>query len=134
MGAEFEIKKQILIDLLKSDNDLFVMPKDDKLEEFYAGAEDTEWGDYIYDQLDEFRSSGENIDIPTGQCSSHYECSQVARQLDNGQSVSWTYWYGGGKHGEPEAIDWMDEAYFVECKQETKVVNIYSKIEVRKAA
>lgn len=55
--------------------------------------------------------------------SRHYESKSVATQV-NGQWVGWTYWYGGGKHGEPEAIDWMDQAYFLDCVEEQKTVTI----------
>ena len=30
--------------------------------------------------------------------------------------------HGGGKHGEPEAIDWMDEAYDLDVTEEEKLV------------
>jgi hypothetical protein len=54
--------------------------------------------------------------------SRHYESKSVAAMAADGSWVGWTYWYGGGKHGEPEAIDWMDEAYDLECKEEEKMV------------
>jgi len=43
--------------------------------------------------------------------------------------VGWTYWYGGGKHGEPESVEWMEDAYFVGVKEETRVVLVFSKVE-----
>lgn len=33
-----------------------------------------------------------------------------------------TYWHGGGNFGEPEAIDWMSEAYELSCKEVEKVI------------
>lgn len=33
-------------------------------------------------------------------------------------------WYGGGKHGEPGAMPWMEEAYDVSCAEEEKVVTV----------
>src|SRR5512143_1962441 len=54
--------------------------------------------------------------------SRHYESKAVAMKMPDGSWVGWTYWYGGGKHGEPEAIDWMEEAYDVECHEEEKLV------------
>lgn len=32
----------------------------------------------------------------------------------------------GGKHGEPEAIDWIEHAYDVECKEEEKLVVVHT--------
>lgn len=56
--------------------------------------------------------------------SRHYESKSVAMKFPDGSWVGWTYWYGGGKHGEPEAIDWMDDAYDVDCAEEEKVVTV----------
>lgn len=47
----------------------------------------------------------------------HYEAKSVAEELPDGSYVGWTYWYGGGKHSEPSAIDWMSEAYDLECEK-----------------
>ncbi len=56
------------------------------------------------------------------QWSRHYESKSVAAKMPDGSWVGWTYWYGGGKHGEPESIDWMEEAYDLDCTEEEKVV------------
>jgi len=75
----------------------------------------------IFDAINEVRSSG----IETGlkcEWSRHYESEAVATQYFDKSWIGWTYWYGGGKHGEPEAIDWMDEAYDVTCAEEEKMV------------
>ncbi len=74
-----------------------------------------------WDGTNEVRSAG----IETGlNCASsrHYESHAVAMKMPDGSWVGWTYWHGGGKHGEPEAIDWMDEAYDVDCHEEEKMV------------
>lgn len=71
-------------------------------------------------------------EVREGQCetgiecewSRHYESKSVASKAPNGKWVGWTYWYGGGKHGEPEAIDWMEDAYFLECVEEQKVLTV----------
>lgn len=120
--AEQEILNQIYLDL-KSCNSEFpyeegVELTDEQIEEFE---------DDIRDQTNDFRCSGEKSGIKCKEYSRHYECEEVARVLDNGIAVGWTYWHGGGKHGEPEAIDWIDSAYFVDVKQETKIVNTFSK-------
>ena len=54
--------------------------------------------------------------------SRHYESKAVASKLPDGSWVGWTYWYGGGKHGEPESIDWIEDAYDLDCKEEEKLV------------
>lgn len=56
--------------------------------------------------------------------SRHYESESVAAQAPDGSWIGWTYWFGGGKHGEPEAIDWMNSAYDLSCVEEEKVVTV----------
>lgn len=75
------------------------------------------------DPKEEIRCSGEETGLPC-QLSRHYESDAVAAKMPDGSWVGWTYWYGGGKHGEPEAIDWMDTAYFVDCKEEEKLMTV----------
>ena len=86
-----------------------------------------DFDDIIQDATDEFRCSGEPSGIKSTQFSRHYECEEVAKVLSDGTAIGWTYWYGGGKHGEPQSIDWIDDAYFVDVKQETRIVNIFTK-------
>jgi len=84
---------------------------------FDASNEEYELQDFI----NGFRCSGEETNIPAPS-SRHYESYSVAQQLSDGSWVGWIYWYGGGKHGEPEAIDWMDEAYDLKVTEEEKLV------------
>lgn len=60
--------------------------------------------------------------------SRHYESKSVARQFGD-KWVGWTYWYGGGKCGQPGEVEWIDDAYFVDAKEETKVVLVFTKQE-----
>jgi hypothetical protein len=88
-------------------------------EVFDAANED--WA--LQDSINEIRCSG----IETGlKCdwSRHYESEAVAMQAVDGSWVGWTYWFGGGKHGEPEAMPWMEHAYDVDCAEEVKVVTV----------
>ena len=83
-------------------------------------ADLTELDDH-WDIIAELRGSG----VPTGLLaphSRHYESKAVAAEMLDGSWVGWTYWYGGGKHGEPEAIPWMEDAYEVTPWEETQVV------------
>ena len=80
--------------------------------------------DSIYDATNEIRQSwDEETDIPC-EWSRHYESKSVAAKMPDGSWVGWTYWYGGGKHGEPEAIDWMESAYNIDCVEEARVVTV----------
>jgi hypothetical protein len=75
----------------------------------------------LQDIREEVRCSG----IETGiacDWSRHYESKAVAGRVPDGSWVGWTYWYGGGKHGEPQAIDWMGWAYDLNCMEEERMV------------
>lgn len=77
----------------------------------------------LQDAISEIRCSGVETGLP-GQYSRHYESEEVAVQCPNGDWVGFTYWHGGGKHGEPEAIDWIEHAYDLECVEEQKMVTV----------
>lgn len=77
--------------------------------------------DRHWDAKGEIRCSGIETGLPT-EYSRHYESKAVAMQVPDNSWVGWTYWYGGGKHAEPSAIDWMEDAYDVECVEEEKTV------------
>ena len=74
------------------------------IDEIYDQEED------LWDVRSEVRGGEVETDIEH-EWSRHYEAKSVAAKAPDGSWVGWTYWYGGGKHGEPEAIDWMSGAY-----------------------
>lgn len=102
--------------------------------QFDAGAIDEAWDsadeDYLQDARAEVRGSGIETGLPC-EYSRHYESKAVALQADDGSWIGWTYWYGGGKHGEPESIDWIEYAYDLTCSEEQKTVTVrtFAKIE-----
>lgn len=96
-------------------------------DELYAALEgDDDLCDKLHDALSEVRSSGEETGLVVAY-SRHYESKAVARQLPDGTWVGWTYWYGGGKHGEPSSIPWMGDAYDVTAHEETRVVRVFDR-------
>jgi len=92
----------------------------ENIDELYDEANDEDDGN-LQDARSEVRSGEFETEIQ-GQYSRHYESKEVAAQMPDGSWVGWTYWYGGGKYGEPEAINWMDEAYEIDCTEEEKMV------------
>lgn len=76
---------------------------------------------WLREELDAIRTSGTRTGIPAREYSRHYDCHEVAALL-SGRWVGWTYWYGGGKHGEPEGIEWIEHAYFVDVTEEQRTV------------
>lgn len=96
----------------------------DAVEEFFE-----EHYDYFYDMLCEWREVGEDTNLPAPH-SRHYETDQVAAPTPFGW-VSWTYWYGGGKHGNPSEIDWLEDAFFVDVEEQE--VTVTQRIFTRKS-
>ena len=80
----------------------------------------------LQDAKEEIRSGGFDTGF-LSEWSRHYESKILADQLPDGSWVAWTYWYGGGKHGNPEEVPWMEEAFDVDCTIEMKPVNIFTK-------
>ena len=89
----------------------------DEVEELWDESND------IYDAISETRSGGVITDL-VAPYSRHYESQSVAVQCPTGEWVGFTYWYGGGKHGNPEEIDWIEHAYDVSCVEEEKVMTV----------
>jgi len=133
MTAEQLIKKQIIKEFLEIDADFSLKYGDEPFDKSkLKGDIDEDFDllyeeDYIHDAINEFRQTGESTDLPC-EWSRHYDSEFVARQLDDGNYVGWTYWSGGGKHGEPEAIDWMSDAKILEVASEEMVVKRNYKI------
>ena len=120
MTPEQTIRCHILNAAIENDDfvcheDVCVFNVDLLWEQFVA--EDAHW-DYVSD----YRSCGKSTGLPT-QYSRHYESREVASKFGD-QWIGWTYWYGGGKYGDPDRVDWMSSAYFVECVEEEKLVTV----------
>ena len=77
--------------------------------------------DQVQDAEAEIRGSGVATDLPC-KFDRNYESQSVARQALDGSWVGWTYWTGGGKHGNPDEMPWMQYAYDLDCKEEEKLV------------
>ena len=83
----------------------------------------------INDNLQDLRSGG----TPTGlQCeySRNYSSKAVAMEMLDGSWVGWTYFFGGGKHGEPSEMPWMEDAYDVATEVVMEPVRKFRRIGV----
>ena len=129
MTAEQRLRRHIILETAKRYTELSIPAHIDEsnVDEIWDSLGE-ECCDELQDIILETRESGE----PTGlECeySRHYESTAVARELCDDCWVGWTYWYGGGKHGNPEEVEWIEDAYYVDVKQETKIVNVFTKTE-----
>lgn len=98
------------------------------VDELYAAVErDGNLCDELRDAISLVRNSGEETGLGVAY-SRNYDSRAVAKQLPDGSWVGWTYWYGGGEHGEPFSVPWMGDAYDVTSHEETRVVRVFNKI------
>lgn len=90
--------------------------------------EENGFEDYFNDAEYEFRGGEKETNIDPENYSRHFEASSVAAKIDD-KWVGWTYWYGGGKHAEPEAIEWKGDAYFLDVKEVMVKQLMFAKVE-----
>lgn len=124
MKPQHYIKKEIIRQYADDKGVEFKLDSPEEIEKVY---EELDQNDYICDIAQDFRGGQIETDI-IPDWSRYYESKSVAAEID-GKWIGWTYWYGGGKHGQPEAIDWMGYAYFLQCiGEETIVIKKFKKI------
>lgn len=125
LTAEQKVKHLIMtraIDMGYFDYNLSDITEENLEEVWELGCEDCS----LQDAKSEVRQGDRETNIPCDY-SRHYETKSVAAYCEWDNSwVGWTYWFGGGKHGEPEAIDWIEHAYDVECREEEKLVVVHT--------
>lgn len=87
--------------------------------------------DTLRDFSFEFRETGTKTGIESRGSSRHYECLEVAKPVSGIPDlwIGWTYWYDGGKHGDPDSIEWIPDAYLLTSKVEMKPVTIFERVE-----
>ncbi|QZP06844.1 hypothetical protein [Caenibius sp. WL] len=117
--AEQQVKHLIALKAIKFGSEIPA----DLLSDPDAAYEYLVENDEHWDAVSETRCGEVETDIPAG-WSRHYESKSVAALCPDGSWVGWTYWYGGGKHADPEAIDWIDQAYALDCTEEQKTVTV----------
>ena len=89
----------------------------DNVDELYDELDDDEKQDALYD----VRGGNFETGLPC-ESSRYYESKSVAMKMPDDTWAGWTFWYGGGKHGEPSSVGWMEDAYDLTCKEEEKLV------------
>lgn len=59
----------------------------------------------------------------------HYDVEVRVIHLGDGRGLAYNFMSGGGKHGDPDAYKWYDEAWFVKCTgTKTTVSHTYEDI------
>lgn len=128
MTAEQKLKWMILAQHAEWNKTTLPEVTAENVDELY---EQTEGDDYaLQDAREQVRGSGVETGLPCD-WSRHYESDAVAAQAPDGSWIGWTYWYGGGKHGEPQAVDWIEYAYDLTVTEEPKTIihRTFTKVE-----
>ena len=122
MTPEQKLKHAILLRAVEMENisPIEIPVTAENVDEIFDGN-DAGWE--LQDARNEMRGGQVETDIDC-EWSRNYESKAVAAQMPDGSWVGWTYWFGGGKHGEPEAIDWIDAAYDLICTEEVKTMTV----------
>lgn len=78
--------------------------------------------DDLQDAKQDIRGGQAETNIDPEEWSRNYELKSVAYQLPDNSWIGWTYFYGGGKHGDPESVEWISTAYNLACHEEEKTI------------
>jgi hypothetical protein len=128
MTPEQKIKHLIINRAIENEYIAFTDPVTaENVDDYYnkVCAEDLHW-----DYKSEIRNGDEETNISTP-FSRHFESKSVAAKAPDGSWIGWTYWYGGGKHAEPDAIEWMSEAYDLTMTEEERVITVKTFTQVK---
>ncbi len=119
--------KQLILHtyFLWEDEDISLLPDltGEEVDELYSVTKD------LTDAIEQIRCNGHITGLPTSEFSRNYEDKEVAVESLDGSWVGFTYWYGGGKLGEPEDIPWMEKAYEVTMEEVMQPVKVFTKVE-----
>jgi hypothetical protein len=102
------------------------------LDELYE-TEDSDDDGTFQDARNERRYGieAEGIETPF---SRNYEIDTHAAELPDGSWIGWWHLHGGGKHSEPEAYDWVSEAFDLNHSAEVVTVTKHTFKKVEQAA
>lgn len=93
-------------------------------EDIHAG-ESNAWtlADYYSDYLQDMRCDAEVVhdDRFAGYGGRYYECATKILRLSDDVAVAFPYFYGGGKHGCPDEMAWLEHAVYVRSKIVTTI-------------
>ncbi len=116
MTPQQKIEEHILIHHCFSKGYIKTIEDWEKLDGETQEQYEDEFQDEYADALEQFRWSGEECNLEPSY-HPYFESKQVVARLYDGEWVSWTYWYGGGKHACPEDLPWLEDAFFVNCRE-----------------
>lgn len=128
MNAQQLLRKAILLKAVDFKN---IEPfKDglsgDEIDKLYESYD--RWNE-LADPWNEIRYSGIDCNLEATTWSRHYEVDSKAIKIDD-KWIQFDYYYGGGKHGEPENFDYIENAIIVDCTEEQITITKYNFSEI----
>tara|TARA_R110000772_G_scaffold249530_2_gene363975 strand:- start:89485 stop:89895 length:411 start_codon:yes stop_codon:yes gene_type:complete len=99
-----------------------ILNTNEQIEACYSKNEQFDTG-ALQDTRNDFREGQEETGIQA-LFSRNCETKSVAYFLKDGTWVGWTYYYGGGKHSYADEIEWVENAYYLECDSVERVVEV----------
>jgi hypothetical protein len=132
MTATQKLKYLILIERIELDaRDNFdtPFPTPDypcyNIDELYKLSEEEDPHGTHQDALGEIRGGTYKTAIDTSP-TRDYEADAVAAILPDGTAIGWTYFHGGGRHGRPGDMPWVEHAYDLKYKPEViEIITFY---------
>lgn len=123
MNAQQLLRKAILLKAVEFENIEHFEEglTGDQINELYEQYD--RW-DELADPWNEVRYGGVDCDLPATTSSRHYEIDSKAIKIGD-TWVQFDYYYGGGKHSEPEDFDYIHHAKIVNCEEEEVTVIKY---------
>ena len=122
MTAHQKVKALVLLHIRGWGNEVEPINKE-SLDEAWDSFAEGDCEDTLRDAVNDIRGGQAETGF-TCPVSRHFEAKSVGAKLPDGSWVGWTHWHGGGKHGEPEAIDWISDAYDIACTEEQQIVTV----------
>lgn len=123
MTASQRIKRDILVRAIAENDDLSWHGEltEENIDEAYENliVDPNSHPGYAH----EFRTRGVETGISCKSCR-HYESKSVGCQLSDGTWVGWVFWFGGGITGDPDSIDWIEDAYDLDVVVEEKLAEV----------
>ena len=114
-------------------NDILIFKDEyssEMIDEMYGDALNGEYSDEVNEESYNIRHDGEEINLPATCTSRHYEVDTHVLNID-GKWIAFDYYYGGGKHSDPDSIDWLDTCRFVCCEEKvvTQTIRTFKELE-----
>ena len=130
-GKDLDEDEQIFAIELKAKSSNLINPlnfDETQCETLYESIRTSSLSDWLTDVREEIRGGKVRTGL-IAESGGYAESEAVAVPVIGIPSlyIGWTYFFGGGKHSEPEAIEWMQNSYLVKAKDRVQTVRFFER-------